>query len=204
MGERLERQGVLSFTVEQALEALEYAMQLRLKQVSVLRMNWNVWRGLGVTTRVSPRFAHLIRQESNVAAAGQRIQVTPDRIRALPPQERGSLVRDAIVSKVAHLLGAPDGQLELEVPLVELGLDSLMAVELRNWLEGSLEASLSISALMRGGTVDSLTNDVVAIYSQSSSQESDNGESAPALSAEHAESLLAQIDHLSEEEVHSW
>ena len=62
LGERLERQGVLSFTVRQALALLEKAMQRQHVQVSVMRVEWSRWRGLGVTGRVSPRFAHLCGQ----------------------------------------------------------------------------------------------------------------------------------------------
>jgi NAD(P)-dependent dehydrogenase (short-subunit alcohol dehydrogenase family) len=61
LGERLERQGVLSFTVQQAMACLEYALQNKSVQMSVLRIDWSVWRGLGLTQRVSPRFAHLLR-----------------------------------------------------------------------------------------------------------------------------------------------
>src|SRR6185437_9568233 len=62
LGERLERQGVLSFTVRQALALLEKAMQRRHVQISVMRVDWSRWRGLGVAGRVSPRFAHLCSQ----------------------------------------------------------------------------------------------------------------------------------------------
>ncbi len=61
LSERLERQGVLSFTVKQALQCLELAMASQEMQLSVLNMDWSVWRGLGLTTRHSPRFAHLLR-----------------------------------------------------------------------------------------------------------------------------------------------
>ena len=64
LGQRLERQGVLSFTVKQALDCLEYAMQLHERQLSVLRIDWTLWRGLGITSRVSPRFSHLLRNRA--------------------------------------------------------------------------------------------------------------------------------------------
>ena len=39
---------------------------------------------------------------------------------------------------------------------LEMGLDSLMAVELRNWIESRLEISLPISALMRSQSLTEL------------------------------------------------
>src|SRR5262249_10222306 len=56
LGERLERQGVLSFSVAQALGALETVIRRGNVQVSVMRVDWSRWRGLSVTGRVSPRF----------------------------------------------------------------------------------------------------------------------------------------------------
>ncbi|MFN9917128.1 MAG: KR domain-containing protein, partial [Pirellulaceae bacterium] len=56
LSERLERQGVLRFQLEEAFECLGLAMQWQTCQASVLRMDWSRWHGLG-TTRVAPKFA---------------------------------------------------------------------------------------------------------------------------------------------------
>ncbi|MFM8892365.1 MAG: SDR family NAD(P)-dependent oxidoreductase, partial [Planctomycetia bacterium] len=61
LGARLERQGVLCFTVRQATECLAAALASREPQVSVLRMDWTRWRGLGITDHVSTKFGHLLR-----------------------------------------------------------------------------------------------------------------------------------------------
>ncbi len=203
LGERLERQGVLSFTVKQALECLEYAMQLRLVQLSVLRMDWALWRGLGVTTRVSPRFAHLLRNASQTGVGSASAQMSAANLREVNSEARTSMVHHALVSKVSHLLGIPEGQLPCDTPLLELGLDSLMAVELRNWIEAQMEINVPISVLMRGGTIVKLTKQVCDAVDgeKESSQGNAGSDEVPAISSEQANNLLAQLPDMSDDQV---
>lgn len=149
LGKRLERQGVLSFSVKQATDCLEYALQNHELQVSVLRIDWSLWRGLGVTQRVSPRFAHLLRDISSTGIAANDDSASADRLRSMPTTERAELVEKMLRVKTGSLLGISAEQLPTDRALLELGLDSLMAVELRNWIERQLEVNLPIASLMR-------------------------------------------------------
>ncbi|AGA26414.1 type I polyketide synthase [Singulisphaera acidiphila] len=155
LGERLERQGVLSFTVQQALTLLEKALQREHVQVSVLRLEWSRWRGLGVTSRVSPRFAHLCRRDDgDTLPTGALPSI--DAIRAAAPSERGGLVGALLRDKVALVLGTKPERLDDARPLLQLGIDSLMAVELRNWIEGELRVNLPIADLLRSPSISGL------------------------------------------------
>ncbi len=156
LGERLERQGVLSFTVPEALAALEKAMQREHVQVSVMRLDWSRWRGLGVTGRVPPRLAHLCRDVGRHDAAPHGNLPWPDVLRAAAPAERRGLVEALIRDKVARVLGTAPERLDGDRPLLQLGLDSLMAVELRNWIEGELRVNLPIVELMRSPSMSRL------------------------------------------------
>jgi aryl carrier-like protein len=52
-------------------------------------------------------------------------------------------------AKVARVLATAPERLDLDRPLLQLGVDSLMAVELRNWIEGDLHINLPVVELMR-------------------------------------------------------
>ncbi|WP_051341764.1 type I polyketide synthase [Pseudonocardia spinosispora] len=59
----------------------------------------------------------------------------PDEVRALPATERETVVGDAVRTDVCAVLQLPpDFQLPLDEPLTELGMDSLMAVQVRHEL----------------------------------------------------------------------
>ena len=207
LGERLERQGVLSFTVQQATDCLEYAMQTQARQLSVLRMDWTIWRGLGVTNRVSPRFAHLLRNRP-AASETDAEHVTPDQLRSAPSAAWPGLVERMLRGKACGLLGIPAAQIEASVPLLELGLDSLMAVELRNWIESQIGASVPISTLMRGaslrGTTDTICNLLGAelpTAPDASLTMTNLPSTGSAISNQQAEMLLEQLAGLPDHQV---
>lgn len=211
LGERLQRQGVFPFTVQQAVDCLSHAMQLDLTQLSVLRMDWSLWRGLGITSRVSPRFAHLLKHQTAPEIDAQGRLASADEIRQASPEQRNQMIGDALRLKAGLLLGIDNATLPRDRPLLELGLDSLMAVEMRNWVESQIEISLPISALMRNATLDNLAESVCEIINagnelskQSSAAVAPNDESdhgtIPML-GENVDELLRQLPEMADQEV---
>jgi aryl carrier-like protein len=198
LGEWLERRGVRSFTVRQALTLLERALQRRAIQVSVMRVDWSRWRGLGVSGRVSPRFAHLLQSVGGSTVPEQHFQpLIHDRASDL-----GALLRD----KVARVLGTSPDRLDVNKPLLNLGIDSLMAVELRNWIDQELRITVPIMELMRSSSLARLTDQLLEQWAK----ESTNGQArdglklpAMAVPAESvpAEDLLARVAEMSDEDV---
>lgn len=203
LGERLERQGVRSFTVQQALTLLERAMRRQAIQISVMRVDWARWRGLGVTGRVSPRFVHLLRQAQESMPTTTQGLPTFDAVRAAAPEERRGLLDVLVRDKVARVLGTSADQLDVEKPLLNLGIDSLMAVELRNWVEQELRVSLPIMELMRSPSLARLTDlllEQLAAPEETAITAGRNGHATTSDGAKAAE-LLAHIEELPGEEV---
>ncbi|KAI9045941.1 type I polyketide synthase [Aspergillus affinis] len=88
---------------------------------------------------------------SNSAAAKQTaIEVSPATAvrsaRALDVAE--SLVVDAVIKKLSSILMRPAEELDPSVPISVYGLDSLVAIEVRNWITRELEASLQILEIL--------------------------------------------------------
>lgn len=80
------------------------------------------------------------------------------RLDAVAPNRRRSVVLEQIRNEVAHVLGLQNsGSLPNNKPLHEFGLDSLMAVELRNRLGDVVGHSLPATLLFDYPTVDGLT-----------------------------------------------
>ncbi|HTU20951.1 MAG TPA: type I polyketide synthase [Gemmataceae bacterium] len=190
LGEWLERRGVRSFTVRQALTLLERALQRRAIQVGVMRVDWSRWRGLGVAGRVSPRFAHLLRQEN--AACGLANTATKPQAASLD---------SAIRNKVARVLGTSPDRLDDDKPLLNLGIDSLMAVELRNWIEQELRVNVPIMELMRSPSLARLTDLLLDHCANASANDAAPKEVKPADEPVPTEDLLTKIADLSDEDV---
>ena len=77
-------------------------------------------------------------------------------IRAASGGDRPALVGSLLHDKLARVLGMSPDRLDGDKPLLQLGIDSLMAVELRNWLESELRVDLPIVELMRSPCVSGL------------------------------------------------
>ncbi len=200
LGDRLERQGVLRFSIAQATECLQDLIRSDAIQASVLRMDWSRWRGLGLTKDVSPRFANLIRHDT----------FTSDRaldtatIRSVDEPQRQTQIASLITGKLTLLLGLRPDQIDADRSLLELGLDSLMAVELRNWIEGQLKITMPISELMRGASIDRVAK-VVSELMRAGIDEVVVDEkvvvSTAAVEPVDPENLIAAVDHMDDAEV---
>ena len=71
-------------------------------------------------------------------------------------------VENLIRQQTARILGMDASRLRLDTPLDTLGLDSLMAMELKNSLESKLGAQISVASLLQGPTIASLAAEAIA------------------------------------------
>jgi acyl carrier protein len=115
------------------------------------------------------------------------------------PDECEEIVQAYIREQVARVLGASAAKLDADRPLNELGLDSLMGVELKNRVESDLAQSLPMRELMQSPTINSLSR---AILGQLTAPASAPQETS-SLAQETTEQLSARIAQLSDEEVNS-
>ena len=69
--------------------------------------------------------------------------------KALTPARALDLVQNALLMKISQLLSIPLHEISPSQTFVELGADSLMAVELRNWISKELDAIVQIFEITR-------------------------------------------------------
>ena len=72
-----------------------------------------------------------------------------------------ALVQKHLGARLSRVLRLPAEKLESHVPLTNLGMDSLMALELRNQLSSDLQLMVPISLLLGGTTVEELAAYIV-------------------------------------------
>jgi acyl carrier protein len=81
---------------------------------------------------------------------------------ACPPGERRQKLLAGLQLQMAQTLELPAADLDPEEPLSYFGMDSLMAVEMRNRLQGRLDVALPLADLLRGVSLRKLTDSVLA------------------------------------------
>ena len=69
--------------------------------------------------------------------------------KALTPARVLDLVQNALLMKISRLLSIPIQEISPSQTFMELGADSLMAVELRNWISKELDAIVQVFEITR-------------------------------------------------------
>ena len=179
IAERFEKMGIDNFTPHQALTLLGRFLQQESPHVAVMRVDWQRFIEHYGSKQASLRFKSLLLAKLEVEEEVETTGGTAVReaLREAKPSERREMLESLLQSEVARVLGASPSELDVKKPLTELGLDSLMAVELKNWIECDLQLSLPTMALMRGPSVSKLSE---LLVKQLAKLDSRGGSSAPA------------------------
>ena len=67
--------------------------------------------------------------------------------------EAKDLVSESLVHKIADLFNIPAADIDVALPLSQHGVDSLVAVELRNWLSSAVKVKVTIYDILQSASV---------------------------------------------------
>ncbi|MFJ3793112.1 type I polyketide synthase [Kitasatospora sp. NPDC090091] len=85
---------------------------------------------------------------------------TAEELLRVPADERAAALVTRLTAGVRAALGSRAATVDPDTPLAGLGLDSLMAVELRNEIQGRLGVKVTVADFLKGATVRSLAEQV--------------------------------------------
>jgi NADPH:quinone reductase-like Zn-dependent oxidoreductase/NAD(P)-dependent dehydrogenase (short-subunit alcohol dehydrogenase family)/acyl carrier protein len=147
----VRRLGARPMTAAQALGGLEAALASGLPAVALAETSWNEVR------RYLPILATLLFTEMRGdAVASESDDSLIERLRELDAEGAAELLKTVVGEEAAKILRLPASGIEPLRPLSEIGMDSLMAVELRLALESRLRIDLPLMSLAEGTSVASI------------------------------------------------
>ena len=201
---RLALLGIRSMPPKLALEVMERLLGETATQVVALPVNWSKYHEFyGVGTEL-PLLSELANEEA--ASPSQTVHSGEKRSAILDaaPADRGQLLQSYVTEQVARVLGLSPSQLDIQQPLTNLGLDSLMAVELKNRISANLGVNVPMVKFLQGFSVAQAASQLL----EQLTAEVDNPSAIRPLAREHEndrsdKKLLANIDELSDEQVNS-
>ena len=134
---------------ERGLALLEQLWHAPRANVAVLPIDWTRWSERYGDAAATPLLSEVL------ASPRQRThdRVDRDELLALDPSARRARLTRWVVRQVAAVLRLPEEDLEPDRPLGTLGLDSLMAIEIRNRMQDGLQVGLPLVELLRGGDI---------------------------------------------------
>ena len=152
----LEAGGSKMISSAQALQALEKALRVNPTQVGVMSADWALLlKGMG--GKPVPRFEALLASNKGGVETGLQ------HLENLEPGERLAALHPLVMAQVARVLGTQPQRIDASQSLVDMGMDSLMSLQLRNWVKSNMNVTLAASTLLEQPSIDRL----VALLSDS-------------------------------------
>ncbi|GCB06395.1 type I polyketide synthase [Ralstonia sp. SET104] len=167
------RIGGRAITSAQAMAALEQALQRGDAGEAVLWLDWKAISRVMPAAR-SLRYLEMqggIGQESQ-RADGACLQVE---IRALAPAEAVQLVIETLQAQIARILHLSAAKIDADRSVTDLGMDSLMGMELGMAVEECFEVKLPVMMLAEGATVRSLAQKIAESVRAGASEGQETG-----------------------------
>jgi acyl carrier protein len=193
----LAAQGIVPFSPAQGTQMLARLLAQDRPQLTAVQMDW-----AKLLASYSPPFLSELAKEVSARgalepAAGGRDGLTREQLEIAAPEARHELLQAFLVNQIARVLRCSPSKVDAHQPLTKLGIDSLMAVELKNRIEGALTMKMPVVALLKGPTLATLTTSLLEQIGMAPT-----GAASPSIARQETPAeLLAKIDRLSEAEV---
>lgn len=166
----LQRLGTISFSPQQALRTLDYLLTSDILQQTVALIDWPHFKGIyeSLTSRHIFAQIHIGSAEtSQTSKTTNAIPVLAD----ISAEERYDHIQSYLQQLIAKVLRLPVAQLNLTQSLSSVGLDSLMAIEVKHHIETDLGLNIPLVQLLQGIDVKLLSEHISDMLDQPKSSE---------------------------------
>ncbi len=191
VAEYLARQGTQALEPKEVVALLESFLDAGVAQVAALRVDWGKWRQAFRSLQDSPFHERVFATAVEAEEGGSRTGDWRARIDAVAPEEREAVIVQALQDVVGSVLRVKPESLRPDQPLTDLGLDSLMGVEIENLIEGSIGVTLPPTSLMRARTIGQIAT---LINGHLGGEQRSGAEPAAASPVVEEEISLAELD----------
>ncbi|MDF1812116.1 MAG: amino acid adenylation domain-containing protein [Verrucomicrobiales bacterium] len=148
----LELVGLGATNMDETLQLFGQGIQTSATQLGCARCDWQALARFSPSVGGSDMFLPVVPRSSS--GGGDSMAA---RILEAPADKRMGMVEDLIAAQVGAVLGTDSARLDKDTPLTNLGLDSLMAIELVNRIEDKLGMSMPMGSVLNGPNIRDLS-----------------------------------------------
>jgi acyl transferase domain-containing protein/NADPH:quinone reductase-like Zn-dependent oxidoreductase/surfactin synthase thioesterase subunit/SAM-dependent methyltransferase len=163
VGGLLYKQGWKAFSLQQALDVLEQMLLNNPVQRVATDSDWEMIGSFFPHSANSSRFGHLVREK--VQGGGAGAGAGDGALRAMlleaKPEEKTGLLLTPLKDTFARVIGTTADKVNTGEPVTKYGLDSLMANQIRNWIQSTLSVDYSMMRIMRGPTMEEMAGQII-------------------------------------------
>ncbi|MCC5667831.1 SDR family NAD(P)-dependent oxidoreductase [Nostoc sp. CHAB 5784] len=156
---QMSLRGIGAIAPDQGIDILEFLLTQSSSQVGVVPVNWTELLAQGLS---SPFFTDFQAQAPSPTHQTSQLM---EQLTSLGMSDRISLLTNYLQTEVGKVLGLPTSQLpNAQVGFFDMGMDSLMMVELRSRLEASLHKAIASTVLFEHPTIQSLAHHIASEF----------------------------------------
>jgi acyl carrier protein len=152
----LSRLGVRGIAARSALDAVSLPLAQHQPQAMIADIDWRVWLEANATVARAPRFTEVTSAFAEGAAPGGTSAFIAA-LREAQPSARQALVESLLSELLARIMRMPPSQVEREIGLGQLGVDSLMVVEFNSAIMFETGVEVPAIELLRGPSIADLS-----------------------------------------------
>lgn len=156
------RMGGAALASESALQALEAMLLADASDLAVLELDWRALRRF-LPSAGTPKFSLLARRASDTGEDDGSAHDIAQLLATLDDDALQPLFVDMLKAEVGEILRVPADKIDADVSVYDMGLDSLMGVELVVALEGRFGIRLPVMALNESPTLTKLAARLVQL-----------------------------------------
>ena len=177
----LSRAGIRGLPVAAVTGAMASLMRWDAGNLCVADIDWARWRQFQPGIKNRPLFSHLL-AELESGGEGLDSHGILVALAALPPEKRIDRLCAGVAAIVAESLHLSADTLDFHQPFNEMGIDSLLGLELQSAMSVKLGIEVSLMELMKSKGIAGLASDLLAKMriSDKDEPEPDNGGETPA------------------------
>ena len=162
-------EGVEPMSPQLGIQLFERLLDQPGAQYGAFIVNWGIWLKYFVSNKMAfpPLIADLVdssvlnkKQTRRIPQTTSKLETESasfaDALRSAPPNQRQARLTAYVRAELAQILGRRDTQLDVQKGFFEMGLDSLMSVELRTRLQSGLDCALPPTLTFNYPTIEQL------------------------------------------------
>ncbi|MFF7942352.1 SDR family NAD(P)-dependent oxidoreductase [Nocardia gamkensis] len=155
--------GFLPIDMDRATALLRECLALDSAQVAVADIDWTVWSRVARPSTDTRRFGQLL---ADIGVGGEAGGTLRAEILTLPTEQRADFVAQRLADQLAVVLGVDTDAVNIDEPVTDLGMDSLMAMEFGARTEKELDVKISALELSRGLSLRGIGAKVVSQFAE--------------------------------------
>jgi len=156
----LDAKGIVGLTTAEVMRGLGYIFNNHPAQIGFFRVDWSAWAQESPKSALSTRFNNLVQK----ANAGQDLSpALANLLKQLEDQEHYLAgLMDILSNELASIVKIPVADIKIDRSISDLGIDSLMSVELSRGLRAKYGLEVTSVELLSGPSLSQLTENLVA------------------------------------------